>query len=158
MSKLSIRNILTLPDSALREKSLPVKKITSNVCKLLDDLAETMYEAPGVGLAAPQVGILKRVIVVDVGEGLVELINPEVVAASGKDIGPEGCLSVPGLQGEVPRATDITVWGLDRHGKKIEIKAKDFFARALQHEIDHLDGIIFVDKVVRWLDNKRGEV
>jgi peptide deformylase len=152
---LSIRKILTLPDPALREKSLAVKKITANVCKLLDDLAETMYDAPGVGLAAPQVGVLKRAIVVDIGEGLVELINPVIIASSGHDVSAEGCLSVPGLQGEVPRAAAITVQGLDRHGEKIEIKATDFLARALQHEIDHLDGIMFVDKVVRWLENKQ---
>ncbi len=154
---MSIRKILTLPEPALREKSLPVRRITSNVCKLLDDLAETMYDAPGVGLAAPQVGILKRVVVVDIGEGLIELINPVIISASGKDIAPEGCLSVPGLQGEVPRATDIIVKGLDRQGNETEIKAQDFLARALQHEIDHLNGIIFVDKVVRWLENEQEE-
>ncbi|NLW07991.1 MAG: peptide deformylase [Clostridia bacterium] len=154
---MSIRKILTLPDPALREKSLPVKKITANVCKLLDDMAETMYDAPGVGLAAPQIGVLKRVIVVDVGEGLVELINPEIIAATGCEVDVEGCLSVPGLQGEVPRAAAVTVQGLDRHGKKIEIKATGLFARALQHETDHLDGIMFIDKVVRWLEPKQEE-
>jgi peptide deformylase len=141
----------------LREKSQAVKKITPNIWKLLDNLADTMYDAPGVGLAAPQIGVLKRVIVVDVGEGLIELINPEIIAARGKDVGPEGCLSVPGAQGEVPRAAAVTVRGLDRHGREREIKAEGLLARALQHEIDHLDGVLFIDKVVRWLENNPEE-
>ncbi|APC08018.1 peptide deformylase [Neomoorella thermoacetica] len=154
---MAIHKILTLGDPLLREKSQPVRKITTNVWKLLDNLADTMYDAPGVGLAAPQIGVLKRVIVVDVGEGLTELINPEVIAASGEEVGAEGCLSIPGAQGEVPRAAVVTVRGLDRHGRVREIRAEGLYARALQHEIDHLDGILFIDKVVRWLENQPGE-
>ncbi|BCV20961.1 peptide deformylase [Moorella sp. Hama-1] len=154
---MAIHKILTLGDPILREKSQPVKKITPHILKLLDNLADTMYEAPGVGLAAPQIGVLKRVIVVDVGEGLTELINPEIIAATGQEVGPEGCLSIPGTQGEVPRAAEVTVRGLDRHGKLREIAAEGLYARALQHEIDHLDGILFIDKVVRWLENKPEE-
>ncbi|KYH32534.1 peptide deformylase [Neomoorella mulderi] len=151
---MAIHQILIHPDPILREKSQPVKKITPNIWKLLDNLADTMYDAPGVGLAAPQIGVLKRVIVVDVGEGLIELVNPEIIAARGKDVGPEGCLSVPGAQGEVPRAAVVTVRGLDRHGREREIKAEGLLARALQHEIDHLDGVLFIDKVIRWLEDK----
>ncbi|QGP92982.1 Peptide deformylase 1 [Neomoorella glycerini] len=151
---MAIHQILIHPDPILREKSQPVKKITPNIWKLLDNLADTMYEAPGVGLAAPQIGVLKRVIVVDVGEGLIELINPEIIAARGRDVGPEGCLSVPGAQGEVPRAAVVTVRGLDRHGRERAIKAEGLLARALQHEIDHLDGVLFIDKVIRWLEDK----
>ncbi|GEA15080.1 MAG: peptide deformylase [Moorella sp. (in: firmicutes)] len=154
---MAIHQILVHPDPILREKSQAVKKITPNIWKLLDNLADTMYDAPGVGLAAPQIGVLKRVIVVDVGEGLIELINPEIIAARGKDVGPEGCLSVPGAQGEVPRAAAVTVRGLDRHGREREIKAEGLLARALQHEIDHLDGVLFIDKVVRWLENNPEE-
>ncbi|MBC7324528.1 MAG: peptide deformylase [Moorella sp. (in: Bacteria)] len=154
---MAIHQILTHPDSLLREKALPVKKITPNILRLLDNLADTMYDAPGVGLAAPQIGVLKRVIVVDVGEGLLELINPEIIVARGRDVGPEGCLSVPGVQGEVPRAAFVTVRGLDRHGQQREIQGEGLLARALQHEIDHLDGVLFIDKVVRWLENSSEE-
>ncbi len=151
---MAIHQILIHPDPILREQARPVKKINASTCKLLDNLADTMYDAPGVGLAAPQIGVLKRVIVVDVGEGLIELVNPEIVAARGKQVGPEGCLSVPGVQGEVPRAKAVTVRGLDRHGREKEIYAEDLLARALQHEVDHLDGVLFIDKVTRWLEAK----
>lgn len=154
---MAIHQILTHPDPVLREKAHPVKKITPNILRLLDNLADTMYDAPGVGLAAPQIGVLKRVIVVDVGEGLLELINPEIIAARGRDVGPEGCLSVPGVQGEVPRAAFVAVRGLDRHGQQREIQGEGLLARALQHEIDHLDGVLFIDKVVRWLENSSEE-
>lgn len=154
---MAVYQIVLHPDPLLREKAQEVKKITPNIWKLLDNMADTMYAAPGVGLAAPQIGVLKRVIVVDVGEGLIELINPEIVTAQGREIGPEGCLSIPGTQGEVPRAAAVVVRGLDRHGRTKEIKAEGFLARALQHEIDHLDGVLFIDKVVRWLENKPGE-
>jgi len=151
--RLAIHQILIYPDPILREQSQPVKKINASVLKLLDNLADTMYDAPGVGLAAPQIGVLKRVIVVDVGEGLIELVNPEIVAARGKEVGPEACLSILGVQGEVPRATEVTVCGLNRHGRTREIHAEGLLARALQHEIDHLDGVLFIDKVTRWLES-----
>lgn len=154
---MAVYNIVTLPDPILREKSSPVKNITPNIHKLLDNMADTMYDAPGVGLAAPQIGVLKRVIVVDIGEGLIEMINPEIISGTGKIIDVEGCLSVPGVQGEVPRWAAVTVRGLDRYGKEREIKAENLLARVLQHEIDHLDGVIFIDKVVRWLENKPRE-
>ncbi|MGB9660625.1 MAG: peptide deformylase [Moorellaceae bacterium] len=153
---MAVYKIITLGDPILREKAQPVRKITPNVLKLLDNMADTMYAAPGVGLAAPQIGVSKRVIVVDVGDGLVELINPEIVAAEGRDVGPEGCLSIPGVQGEVPRAAKVVVRGLDRHGQEREYRAEGLFARALQHEIDHLDGILFIDRVVRWLEGHPG--
>lgn len=154
--RVAVYKIVTLGDPILREKAQPVKKITPNLLKLLDNMAETMYAAPGVGLAAPQIGVGKRVIVVDVGDGLVELINPEIVAAEGTEIGLEGCLSIPGVQGEVPRSARVVVKGLDRHGQEREYKAEGLFARALQHEIDHLDGILFIDKAVRWLEGSAG--
>lgn len=133
-------------DPVLRQKAKPVKKVGAGIRQLLDDMAETMYAAPGVGLAAPQVGIAKRVLVVDVGEGLVELINPEITSASGWEEGPEGCLSIPGYVGEVMRYTHLQVSGLNRQGRRIWVDAEGFFARALQHEIDHLDGILYTDK------------
>jgi peptide deformylase len=110
-------------------------------------MAETMYDAHGVGLAAPQIGILKRVIVLDPGDGtgLIEMINPEITARSGRVLGPEGCLSIPGLQGDVYRAEHITVKGLDRHGNEVVMEARDFLARIFQHEIDHLNGVLFID-------------
>jgi peptide deformylase len=144
---MAIRIIVKEPDPILREKSRPVPKITPNIHKLLDDMAETMYDASGVGLAAPQIGILKRVIVLDPadGTGLIEMINPELLTHAGKVIGPEGCLSIPGLHGDVNRYQKIKVKGLDRHGNELVVEAEDFLARIFQHEIDHLNGVLFTD-------------
>jgi peptide deformylase len=131
----------------LREKAKPVSSITPNIIKLLDNMKDTMYEANGVGLAAPQIGVSKRVVVIDVGEGLLELLNPEIIAMNGEEIDTEGCLSIPGVQGEVKRAAEVTVKALNREGKEFEIKGTGLLARALQHEIDHLEGILFVDRL-----------
>jgi peptide deformylase len=146
---MSVRVIVKHPDPILREVSAPVKKITPNIHKLLDDMAETMYAANGVGLAAPQVGINKRIIVIDVGEGIIEMINPEIISMEGEQIGPEGCLSIPGLRGEVKRAMKVKVKGLDRNGNEIEVEGEELLARAFQHEIDHLNGILFIDLTSR---------
>lgn len=149
---MAIRFIVKDPDPVLRERAKPVPKITPNVLKLLDDMADTMYEAQGVGLAAPQVGILKRVIVMDCGEeygGLIELINPEIIKKEGEQFGPEGCLSIPGLQGDVRRAQKCTVKGWDRNGQEIELEGEDLLARCIQHEVDHLNGVLFLDVAER---------
>lgn len=145
---MAIRMIIKDPDPILRQKSKPVNKITPNIHKLLDNMADTMYDALGVGLAAPQIGILKRVIIVDVGgedSQLYELINPEIVSSEGEEIGTEGCLSIPGLVGEVKRKASIVVRGLNRDGEEVTIEAEGYLARAFQHEVDHLNGILFTD-------------
>jgi len=111
-------------------------------------MAETMRAADGVGLAAPQVGILRRVVVIDVGDGLIELINPEIIETSGQQQGPEGCLSIPGVSGEVIRPERVKVRALNRNGESFEIDATDLLARALCHEIDHLDGILFIERAI----------
>lgn len=133
-------------DPVLRRVSHPVKEVNDNIRKLMENMAETMYYAKGVGLAAPQVGINKRVIVVDIGEGLYKLVNPEIVSSSGIQDGPEGCLSVPNVIGNVKRSEHIKVKALDENGNVVTIEASGFLARAFQHEIDHLNGIIFTDK------------
>jgi peptide deformylase len=143
---MSVYNIIKIGDDVLREKAKRVEKISNNIIRLLDNMIDTMYDADGVGLAAPQIGISKRVIVVDVGDGLVELVNPEIIKGTGEEIDIEGCLSVPNVQGEVKRFTKIVVKGLNRKGEEVSINAEGLFARALQHEIDHLEGILFVDK------------
>lgn len=145
-----ILNIRKIGDPVLRTKSREVAQVTAQTREILDNMAETMYAAPGVGLAAPQVGILQRLVVIDVGEdyGLVQLINPHITEYSEeKEIIEEGCLSVPGQEGAVSRSKTVTVKALNRDGKEIEIKAEGYLARAIQHEVDHLDGILFVDKV-----------
>jgi len=144
---MAIRIIVKHPDEILREKAKPVKAVTPSIQKLLTDMAETMYDAPGVGLAAPQIGISKRVIVIDVGDehGLIEMVNPEILESSGEQFGPEGCLSIPGLQGDVRRKNKVKVKGLDRNGNEYTIEAEGFLARAFQHEIDHLNGVLFID-------------
>ena len=148
---MALRNIRKLGDDILRKKCRPVETIDERILTLLDDMAETMYDANGVGLAAPQIGILKRIVVIDIGEGLIELINPEIVAVEGnvKDI--EGCLSVPGKCGYVVRPETVTVSALDRNGEKVVITGKGLLAKAFCHELDHLDGIVFVDKVTEYV-------
>ncbi|NLA11766.1 MAG: peptide deformylase [Firmicutes bacterium] len=150
---MAIRKIVTGSHPALRSKAAPVKKISEAVLHLLEDMAETMYEYKGVGLAAPQIGITRRLIVVDPGEDrLMKLINPQIIEMEGSQEGPEGCLSVPGIYGEVPRATRVVVEALDPGGKAVRIEAEGFLARILQHEIDHLEGTLFIDRAVRFFD------
>ncbi|MFA6808925.1 MAG: peptide deformylase [Eubacteriales bacterium] len=142
---MAIYRIVEIGEDVLREKCSEVPKITPNIHKLLDNMAETMYAAKGVGLAAPQVGVSKKVVTVDVGEGLIELINPVIISREGKDTDIEACLSVPGLAGDVTRAKKVVLQALDRDGELIEYEAEGFVARAFQHELDHLSGILFID-------------
>ena len=145
---MAVYKIVELGDDLLKEKAKAVPKITPNILKLLDNMADTMRSARGVGLAAPQIGVSKRVIVADIGEGLVELINPEIIHAEGEEVDTEGCLSIPGLIGEVPRAAVVEVTGLSRSGENVDLKASGYLARVLQHEIDHLEGVLFIDRAI----------
>ena len=135
-------------DEVLRKKCKPVKEITPSVLTLLDDMAETMYDANGVGLAAPQVGVLKRIVVIDIGEGLVELINPEIIETSGSQTDYEGCLSIPGKSACVERPNYVKVKAYNREGQEIIVEGTELMARALCHETDHLDGILYIDKAL----------
>ncbi len=136
----------------LKQSCKPVQKIGPSIKKLLEDMLETMNHAKGVGLAAPQVGVSKRVIIVDVGEGLIELINPEILSCEGSELAWEGCLSYPGIIGEIDRHQKLVVSGLDRHGHRRWVAAEGFLARALQHEIDHLNGVVIKDRAVQIKD------
>jgi len=131
----------------LRRKSQEVKEINEEIGKLIDNMARLMHRNGGLGLAAPQVGILKRVIVADVGDGLTSLVNPRIVWRQGRHIMSEGCLSIPGISLEIKRSQEVIVEGLNRDGEKIQLGAVGLLARVLQHEIDHLDGILIVDRV-----------
>ncbi|HHY05329.1 MAG TPA: peptide deformylase [Thermoanaerobacterales bacterium] len=148
---MAIRNIRKYGDEVLRKRSKTVRDFNERLHILISDMIETMKEADGVGLAAPQVGILKRVIVIDIGEGIIELVNPEIVSQEGKEIGIEGCLSVPDVWGKVARPKKVKVKAQDRNGKTIEIEGEDLLARAICHETDHLKGILFVDKVIEFV-------
>jgi peptide deformylase len=139
--------IVTYPAPILLSEAQAVPRVSRRVRRLARDMLETMYAAPGVGLAAPQVGVQKRVIVVDVGENPITLVNPELTAAEGEQVGLEGCLSLPDLVGEVRRAEWVVVNGLDRRGKPITVEGEGLLARALQHEVDHLDGILFIARI-----------
>ncbi len=146
---MAIRRIVELgKDDILRKHARKVDRFDRRLGVLLDDMADTMYEADGVGLAAPQVGVLKRCIVLDVGEGLIELVNPEVLWAEGEVVEPEGCLSVPGRRGTVARPERVRVHGQDRQGRHIEVEGEGLLARCLCHEIDHLDGVVYVDRMI----------
>lgn len=149
---MALLEICKYPDSVLRQKAFPIKVVDREVLELIDNMAETMYEAPGVGLAANQVGRPIRLIVIDTqredcNPGLIVLMNPEIVSASGEIAWEEGCLSVPEYYANVKRSSDVTVRGLDRNGQEVEIAASGFLAVVLQHEIDHLEGKLFIDRL-----------
>lgn len=141
------RKIFRFPSPVLRKKAKSVKKVTLEIIKLIDSMLETMYAAPGVGLAAPQIGETLRIIVADLGDGPISLINPEIVSKSGNQTITEGCLSVPGVEAPVERASHVVIKGLDRRGESVKIEATGLMATVFQHEIDHLDGMVFVDRV-----------
>ena len=144
---MAIRNIVKVGDDVLRKVCRTQLTFDEKLATILDDMAETMYKAEGVGLAAPQVGLLRRFCVVDIGEGLIELINPVIIEKSGSQKGSEGCLSVPDRYEEVERPMKVTVRAQDRNGKTFTISAEGFLARAFCHEIDHLDGILYIDRI-----------
>jgi len=150
---MAVRTILEGENPRLRKVSKEVKNINQRVLDLLDDMAQTLYEARGVGLAAPQVGSLRRVVVIDVGDGLIELINPEIIATEGTQREPEGCLSLPDDEGYVLRPEKVTVRALNREGEMKEYVGEGILARAFAHEIDHLNGILFVDKMVERIED-----
>ncbi|MFA5527154.1 MAG: peptide deformylase [Peptostreptococcales bacterium] len=148
---MAIRKIVIKGEDVLCKKAKEVEEVDKRVLELLEDLADTMYKNNGVGLAAPQVGILKRVAVVDIGEGLIELINPRIIEAKGCILDEEGCLSIPGMYGEVERPQYVKVLALNKEGQEILVEGSDFLARALCHEIDHLDGILFDTKAKKMI-------
>ena len=145
---MAIRNVVQVGDDVLRQKCFPVEAFDEKLWALLDDMKETVKKEDGAGLAAPQVGVLRRLAVVDVEEGYFEFINPVIVSQKGEQSGWEGCLSVRGKSGIVSRPMKVTVVYQDRNGEKQTVKAKGFFARAICHELDHLDGILYIDKAV----------
>lgn len=142
---MALRNIIYIEDPLLRKQSRKVEKFDAKLHKLLDDMAETMKEANGVGLAAPQVAVLRQVIVMDCGTGLIEMINPEILSTEGEQTGPEGCLSVPGRRGEVTRPMKVRVRFQDRYGEWQEMECEELLARCVMHETDHLKGRLYVD-------------
>ena len=154
---MAIRNIVTLGDEALRKHCKPQEKFDRRLATLLKDMADTMYKAEGVGLAAPQVGILRRVAVVDITDdhsGLLELVNPEIIERDGSQTGREGCLSLPGRQGIVTRPMKVKVRFQDRKGETYELETEGFEARAICHELDHLDGQLYIDVMDRELSEE----
>ncbi len=150
---MAIRNIVKVGDDILKKECKPVKEINDKIITLLDDMIETLHEANGAGLAAPQVGVLKQIAIVEVDDELYELINPEIIKAEGSQRGEEGCLSYPGKYGYVTRPNVVTVRAMDREGNVREITGTELLARAFCHEIDHLHGKMFMSLVDEWLDD-----
>src|SRR5438105_13143212 len=146
---MAVLPILTQESPILRQKAKRVPRVDSSIRKLIDDMVDTMVAAPGVGLAAPQVGVGLRVLVIKTDENLHALVNPEMVKGEGEQIGPEGCLSVPGYVGEVKRFLRVVARGLNRHGKTVKVKGDGLLARAIQHEIDELEGCLLTDRQTR---------
>ena len=149
---MALRNIVKEGDEVLTKKCRPVEKFDDRLASLLDDMYETMTAGNGVGLAAPQVGMLRRAFVIDIGEGKLEFVNPEIIKTSGKQETCEGCLSCPGEYGITVRPRFVTVKAQDRNGKEFTMDASDLLAKAICHENDHLDGILFKAHVIRMLD------
>ena len=150
-SGMAIRQVLSLGDPTLRKKSRPVVEFSRKLRQLLDDMNQTMHKEEGCGLAAPQVGVLRRVAVVDLGDELIEMVNPVIVATSDEREGAEGCLSIRGKQGFVVRPQEVTFRAQDRHGDSYEMTVSGKKAVAVSHEIDHLDGVLYIDKMIRYV-------
>ena len=148
---MGLRKIMTVKEPCLHKVCRPVEKFDGKLHRLLDDMKETLAEANGVGLAAPQVGILRRVVVVDTGEEILELVNPELLETSGEQVGSEGCLSVPGKYGIVKRPNYAKVRAYDRDGNEFEVEGEELMARCFCHELDHLDGIVYTEIMERYL-------
>ncbi|MDI1475629.1 peptide deformylase [Polyangium sp. y55x31] len=149
---MAIRTILHYPDPRLRQKALPVERITPEIERLIDDMAETMYAAPGVGLAATQIGEPHRIFIIDIAaedepSNLMVFVNPEILSKVGEEVGTEGCLSFPGVSEDIKRATEVRVRAQGRDGKTFELTADGLLAVAIQHENDHLDGVLMIDRV-----------
>lgn len=151
-----IREILKFGDPILRERCAEVTVFDKELGVLLDDMYETMKKADGIGLAAPQVGVLKRVVVIDTGKERIELVNPVITAVWGKQYEPEGCLSCVGKRGIVKRPMHVRVKALNRFGRPVKYRGKELLARAFCHEIDHLNGILYEDKVIEWVEDEKG--
>ena len=149
---MAIRQICKYPDPVLRKKAAPVKSVDDDLRRLVDDMVETMYAEPGVGLAAPQIGVSLRLLVTDITVGekpdaLIVLVNPTIVSTSGREIDEEGCLSIPGIRAEIPRAESVEIRGWDLEQREVSLKGRGYLARAFQHEMDHLDGILIWDRM-----------
>lgn len=149
---MAIREIRLYPDPVLRKKAAPVKTIDDDLRRLVEDMVDTMYAEPGVGLAAPQIGVSLRLLVTDITVGekpdsLIVLVNPKIVAATGRVTEEEGCLSVPGIRADIPRAESVEIRGWDLDQKEVSVKGQGYLARAFQHEMDHLDGILIWDRM-----------
>lgn len=156
---MAVKKIVTYPAEILEAECVPVKVFDKKLGKLLNDMYDTMIEFDGVGLAAPQIGLDKQIAIVDIDDdfGTIELINPEILKTDGEQTGPEGCLSFPGLYGEVTRPDYVKIKAQDRKGKFYTLEAEDFLARAILHEIDHLHGVLFTSKVLRYLTEEELE-
>jgi peptide deformylase len=156
---LAIRKIVMYPAEILKKRCQEVTKFDRKLAKVLDDMYDTMIKYDGVGLAAPQIGLDLRIAVVDIDDesGTIEMMNPRILETAGEQTGPEGCLSFPGIYGEVTRPFYVKIEAFDRKGRKYTLEAEDFLARAIQHELDHLDGILFTSKVIRYLDEQELE-
>lgn len=154
---MAIRNIVKYGDDVLTKKCREVEKIDDRIKTLVDDMLDTLYDSGGVGLAAPQVGVLKRIAVIDIGDGPIILINPVIVSEEGIQTGSEGCLSYPGKYGEVSRPNKVCVKATDLGGNEREYIGEELLARAFCHEIDHLDGHMFIEKVTEWYENESDE-
>ncbi|MGE5371870.1 MAG: peptide deformylase [Solirubrobacterales bacterium] len=151
---MAVYKIVEIGDPILKEKAVKVREINDRITALLDNMVETMHSNDGVGLAAPQIGVSKRIIVVHVEDTLLELVNPEIIEGEGEADGIEGCLSVPGVRGKVKRMEKITVTGLNRDGEAVSHDVEGMLARVVQHEVDHLDGVLFVDRAY-WTARER---